>query len=421
MREIIIRARRIVLGNGAHIENGYIAIWGSRIKAVGTWHRDAPFSSRKIFDVGHSILLPGLINAHSHLCFTGMVGMFDPSKGFHSWVKAITCEKNKWTPDKFLRSWITGCQMLLKSGVTTTLDVVSVPELFPDILDVTPLRVIPFLEVTGIKSRIAPDESAAQVRQTLLKWQSEGRFVGVSPHSPYATTPQLLRALANATADLEVPAMIHVAESQGEFEMFLHADGPMYQWLARNERDMYDCGGVTPVQHLTKHWPKLQHTILIHANYVTDSDIQTLAANYVPVVHCPRSHKYFNHHPFQWHKFSKAGIPVCLGTDSLASVTPKTGSATPKLDMFEEMRTFADAHPEVPPKQIVMMATGTLCKVFKWAKRLGTITPGAIADLVVVPDHVPTADPHESLLYHIGRVTAVMINGQWVFNPNEPF
>jgi cytosine/adenosine deaminase-related metal-dependent hydrolase len=131
--------------------------------------------------------------------------------------------------------------------------------------------------------------------------------------------------------------------------MFKDGRGVMFEWLRRSGRDMTDCGGVTPIEHLNRCGALNQNTLAIHANYLGPTDASLLARRKVSVVHCPRSHAYFSTRGFRFIQLERAGVNVCPGTDSLATVRKRRGE-TIELNMFDEMRAARAAEPRLTPK-----------------------------------------------------------------------
>ena len=146
-------------------------------------------------------------------------------------------------------------------------------------------------------------------------------MTALSPHAPYSTSPELLRLCGEAAREEKLRVAIHVAESEQEFDMFAYAQGGLHDWLKKNGRDNTDCGRGTPVQHLEKAGLLGKNVLAIHANYLDEDDFGLLAKRKASVVHCPRSHLYFGHQPFPLEKLASAKVNICLGTDSLATVT----------------------------------------------------------------------------------------------------
>jgi cytosine/adenosine deaminase-related metal-dependent hydrolase len=302
--------------------------------------------------------------------------------------------------------------MLARAGTTTVADVEAVPELLPEVWSSTPLRVFSFLEMTGVQSRRKPGEILREAAAKIKSLSPARGSAGLSPHALYSTTPDLLRQTAVLARRRRWRVTMHLAESLAEHEMYAAQRGPMFDWLKR-QRDMSDCQQRTPVQQARRCGLLGENFLAIHANYLDDADIAALAESGSSVVHCPQSHAYFGHAPFPFQKLREAGVNVCLGTDSLASVLV-TRRAKPELNMFTEMRTFAAVQPEVAPETIVRMATHHGARALGWEKKAGGIFEQALADLIAIPFHGKAEEAWSAAVHHTGPVAASMIDGKWV-------
>ena len=198
--------------------------------------------------------------------------------------------------------------------------------------------------------------------------------------------------------------------------MFMHRDGPLYDWL-KGQRPMSDCGQVSLIQHLERCGLLSKNLLAVHVNYLAGNDAQLLGTRGVSVVHCPRSHAYFKHDPFPREGLIAAGVNICLGTDSLVSVVA-VRRQKPELDMFAEMRAFAAVAGDLPPKTIVEMATVNGAEALGMAGRIGELTPGAFADLIALRVSGSTENACECVVQYAGEVVGSMINGVWAVRPN---
>ncbi len=306
--------------------------------------------------------------------------------------------------------------MLLRTGTTTVADIEAIPQLLPEVWQATPLRVISFLEMTGVRSRRTPEAVLAEAVDKIESLPPGRCGAGLSPHAPYSTTPGLMKHVATVARRQRWRIVTHVAESAVEFEMFRHGRGEMFDWLLRSQRDMSDCGGVSPVQHLARNRLLGPNLLAVHVNYLDNGDAELLARKRVSVVHCPRSHDYFRHEAFPRQALARAGVNLCLGTDSLATVRKRRHQEV-ELNMFDEMRTFAARHPGVPPRQILQMATVHGARALGRVGKAGELVRGANADLIALPCPRKLADIFEAVLHHAGDVSASMIAGQWVIPP----
>jgi cytosine/adenosine deaminase-related metal-dependent hydrolase len=409
-KNVILRARIVLPVCRPPIENGAVVVSSNRVAAAGAWPEiHAQFPQRPM-DMGESILLPGLVNAHCHLDYTGMTGLPAP-RHFSDWIKALFVLKAGASYTDYAEAWIRGASMLVRTGVTTVADIEAVPELLPEVWSATPLRVASFLEMTGVSSGRPPAEILGEAAAKIDGLRPQRGLAGLSPHALYSTSPRLLEQSARLARERNWRLTTHLAESAEEFEMFTRRRGKMFDWL-RSRRDMSDCGADTPVARAGRCGLLGANFLAVHANYLLPADIQALARSGSSVVHCPRSHAYFRHQRFCHPELAAAGVNVCLGTDSLASVSC-SGRRKPELNLFEEMRQFASANPAAAPSAILEMATRNGARALGWGGRVGEISTGSLADLISIPYTGQTAGAVAAVLAHPGAVAASMIDGQW--------
>jgi cytosine/adenosine deaminase-related metal-dependent hydrolase len=417
---MILRARIVLPVTAPPIEDGAVLVVGNKIRAAMPWKNFAGNASRITYhetaDLGEVILMPGLVNAHCHLDYTDMAGAIPPPKTFTDWIAAITAHKASWSYSDYAQSWLRGAHQLLKTGTTTVADIEAMPDLLPEVWDATPLRVFSFLEMTGIKSRRPPKDILREAVGKIASLRHPRDRALLSPHAPYSTLPELLQLTAKLIRKRNWRACIHVAESAQEFEMFQNARGEMHDWLARNERDHSDCGLGSPVAHLARQKLLGENVLAIHANCLARGDAALLGKNRTHVVHCPRSHDYFNHPRFERTRLAAAGVNLCLGTDSLAT-TRKMGKAKPELDLFAEMRMLANTDKTVSPAEILQMATVNGARALGLAGKIGELAGNSFADLIAIPFAGKISQAHEALLHQTGNVAASMIEGRWAIPP----
>jgi aminodeoxyfutalosine deaminase len=415
-QDMILRARTVLPMVQPAIANGAVVITGKRIKAVGRWQDLARTNSDVSVDLGDVVLMPGLVNAHCHLDYTHMGGQFSPPREFIDWLKSITSTKAQWNAAEYTASWLTGAEMLLRTGTTTVADIEAVPQLLPGVWNSTPLKVISLLEMIGITNRRPPETVLQETLDKTSGLVHKRCSVGLSPHAPYSTVVQLLRMSSEVAKRRRWLLCTHVAESATEFEMFTEATGDMFDWLRRSGREMSDCGLGSPVQHLERCGLLHQNLLATHVNYLARGDANLLGRRRANVVHCPRSHAFFRHDPFPLSRLLRAGVNICLGTDSLASVV-KPPRQSIELDMFTEMRLLAERHPSLSASRVLRMATIDGARALGRQKSIGEISPGALADLIALPCRGRTKRLAEAVLEHRGAILASMIDGKWALPP----
>ncbi len=199
--------------------------------------------------------------------------------------------------------------------------------------------------------------------------------------------------------------------------MYMYRQGAMYEWL-KGQRDVSECGAGSPVQHLERCGYLDENLLAVHVNYLWRHDAGVLGRNLVSVVHCPRSHDYFQHLRFPREELENAGVNICLGTDSLATVR-KDRDLPAELNLFTEMQMFAAKSPDVSPEQILRMATVNGARALGMKGLIGELSEGALADLIAIPLPQAASDVFETIVHHRGDVAVSMINGHWGITPRD--
>lgn len=399
---MIIRARIVMTMDGPPIENGAVVVPEDRIVDVGRFPEvSTRHSGKEVVDLGEQVLLSGLINAHCHLDYTFLRGKIPRQKSFTDWIRAINVEKARLSPEDYVHSINDGFAETERFGTTTVANLTAFPELISRIQ--APIRTWWFAELIDVR-----DPSRAEQIVDLAVEQL--RFVpnwGLAPHAPFTTSTASYRHCEEIARHENILLTTHLAESQEEISMFRSAKGELYKFLSEIGRDMEDCGDKTPVEAFVGRLgdASLPDWLLVHLNELTKTDFDLLAKSErkFSVVHCPRSHDYFGHSQFRFHKLRDLGFNVCLGTDSLAS--------NDDLSLFAEMRAFQREFPAVEPEEILKMVTTNAARALRQENVLGKIRPGFAADLIAVPFARSTA-VFEEIVACNQAVNWSMIGGQ---------
>ncbi len=376
----LYRARRVLPMRRPPIEDAGIAVRGSEILAVGRWEEltsEHPGATRE--DLGEVILLPGLINAHCHLDYTMMRGALFGGESFASWILRLNAMRRSLDQSDYLEAIAEGFKELSHWGCTTVLNIESFPELVP-FLPTPPIRSWCFLEVMDVRSRLQSAESLAGAIH-FFEQAGEGRGgFGLSPHAPYTASRDLYALVKLYSEKYSLPVCTHLAESEEESAMFSRGEGPLYEFVRSIGRPMDDCVGKTSLQIILENDLLSDGSLLVHMNYLAEDDRFLLkqTRGRFPVIHCPRTHAFFDRPPFDLQFFYETDIPVLLGTDSLAS--------NQDLNMFAEMRAMGESFPQLDPFEIIMMATMRPAAALERGGRLGELSPGAVADFLAIPD-----------------------------------
>lgn len=389
-----LTARWVFPVDGPPLERGVVVVEGERIRAV------EPHGSRTAdLDLGNAAVLPGLVNAHTHLDLSGARGKIPPSPEFTAWLRGVIAHRQRRKPEEEREDIRTGLAECLRFGTTLLADIAVKGDTWYD-LTPAPTRAVVFHELLGLT-----EEGAASALCYAIWWLTQHRATqtcrqGLSPHAPYSFRAQFLRVIAHRADYLA----IHLAESAAEQELLERHTGPFVPFLA--ERGAWDATGLAwSAGHVISLTSAAKHVLYIHANYL---DPHTPIPSHATIVYCPRTHAAFGHPPHPFREFLARGVRVALGTDSLAS--------NPDLDLLAEARFVQKKYPDVPGEVVLRMATLSGAEALGWADETGSLTPGKSADLVVVPlpDEEP-ADPHRLVLASSRPVQCVLLRGRWTW------
>ena len=404
---MIHRARIVVTMDGPPIENGAVAVRDGRIQAVGGYNEVARLFHDETTDLGEQVILPGLINAHCHLDYTMMRRLISPRESFAEWIREINAMKRNCFNDDYLDAIARGFAESKKWGSTTVFNIETIPELILK-MPAPPLRTWWFYEMIDIRHRITTEELVAGALSFFNQRPAWPGGFGLSPHAPYTASADLYRLAAECSRVTGMPLTTHVAESAEEDEMFRHARGPLYDFLASLGRDMGDCGTKSAFARLAEENFTGPDWLLAHLNEMGEDDFALIAERglgpRMQVAHCPLSHRYFGHRKFQFKRLRDLGVNISLGTDSLAS--------NDSLDLFAEMREAQWNEPWISPEELLKTATVNPARALKKEAVLGKIAPGAHADLIALPFAGTPCVVYEEIVNHRKPIDWMMVDGR---------
>jgi 5-methylthioadenosine/S-adenosylhomocysteine deaminase len=372
---------------------------GARIVWVGP-ARDAPEGVRH--DLGASVLLPGLVNVHTHLELTAMRGLLEDLP-FRRWIVRLTrARQGAMTPERARAAARVGIAEGVLAGITTFGDASDAGHSL-EALQSMGARGIVFQEVFG------PDpaqcaEALAGLRERVEALQSRASdlvTVGVSPHAPYTVSDDLFVATARLARAASLPMSIHISESQAEWDYVVRATGPFAEGL--QERGIaVGPRGASPIALLDRLEVLHQRPLLVHLVNASSEDLALVAARACPIAHCPASNAKLGHGVAPVTDLQELGVTVALGTDSVASSN--------RMDLLDEAR-LAVLHQRARAKvvdtpsaaQALAMATIEGARALGLERRIGSLEPGKDADLAAFPlDEVrdaPALDPATVLVF----------------------
>ena len=405
---MILRARTVVTMDGPPIDNGAIAISGNRIVDVGRFDDVKARHADEVVDLGEQTLLPGLINGHCHLDYTCLRGRIPAQKSFTDWIRTINAEKAGLSRKDYLASIREGFTEAKRFGTTAILNLTAFPGLIARIAPM--IRTWWFPELIDVRE---PDRTEEIVEFAVDSSRAAENW-GFAPHTLFTASANLYRRCESIARNAGALLTTHLAESGEEMSMFRDASGVLYDFMKDIGRDASDCGQETPLGRFFTARGSVNSAvaartdtdwIVAHLNELAESDFDLLArsTSRFHVVHCPRSHKYFGHAPFQFDRLRELGFNISLGTDSLASNTD--------LSLFAEMRQFQGSYPRVPAERILSMVTVNPARSLGKPHLLGRIRPNLFADLIAIPISSSLEDIFDEIIAFDGEATFSMING----------
>ncbi|HID22771.1 MAG TPA: hypothetical protein EYP14_10275, partial [Planctomycetaceae bacterium] len=314
-------ARWIFPVSGPPIENGTLIASDGVIEDV--W----PSQDARALDLGPVALIPGLVNAHTHLEFSDLnAPLAAPGCNFFEWIPFVVAYRLRRSlagASAVRRALERGLRECHGTATAVVADIVTTeyePAQFPGPRS----QLVLFRELYTLRPKqISPQLELARRHLERFGPASEGIAAvgGLSPHAPYTVHPELFEKLIELARRHRAPVAMHLAETEAERELLECGTGPCVELLRRFglwKANLFE-RGVTILDYLRK-LAETERALVIHGNYLNNDDIAFLADHpHLCVVYCPRSHAYFGHRPHRWQQMLDQGVSVAIGTDSRAS------------------------------------------------------------------------------------------------------
>lgn len=391
------------------IPNGAVAISGDRIADIGPMTGFVDCKALKIIDANGGIIMPGLVNTHTHAAMTCFRGLADDME-LMTWLHDhIFPAEAKLDHQKVHAGALLACAEMILSGTTCFADMYLFEDAVAEAAKIAGMRAVVGEVLYDFPSPCyGPiDQGFAYTENLIQKWKNDPLVtIAVEPHSPYLCVPDLLVRAAELSETHDIPLIIHVAETGSEVATI----------DARY--------GKSPIKHLASMGVLSPRLLACHCVKVTEADINLLAAFHVKVSHNPESNMKLASGIAPVPQLLKAGVCVGLGTDGPTSNN--------NLDMFSEMDTAAKIHkvncmdPTVMPAQTVLkMATVEAARALGLSAVTGSLETGKQADVIVVDTRKPHLTPmynvYSHLVYSAGGhdVVTSVINGRLVMENRQ--
>jgi cytosine/adenosine deaminase-related metal-dependent hydrolase len=316
-------ARWVLPDSSTSVADGAIAIDEEQILGVGA-HTAlvTQFPQATVRDFGEAVIIPGLVNAHTHLELTAMRGFLeDEGTNFLAWLKKLTSARLEClTGDDLNISAAWGACEAVRAGVTSVADASdSSLESMSALRDVG-IRGVVFQESFGPDSRLV-QENLEKLKTKVTRLREHETLLvkcGVSPHAPYTVCAPQLELISGFAIDEGLPLMMHAAETSMEVSLLGEGCGPFADGLRSRGID-WQAPRVSTIQYLNDHGVLGTRPLLAHCIHVNEADIEMMKQTGTRIAHCPKSNAKLGHGRAPFSKFLDKGIAVGLGSDSVAS------------------------------------------------------------------------------------------------------
>lgn len=381
--------------SGPPVRDGWVVVDRDRVVAYGPAGRSALGSETRDVDLGNVAIMPGLVNAHTHLELSYLQGQVPAGSTFVAWIRAVMAARRQYPDPKapaILDAVDRGIRAAIRSGTAIVGDISNTLVTFGPVAR-SPLAAVIFYELIGFR---APDPEAvvARASQQIAALSPTGRVrVSLAAHAPYSVAPLLLRAMRRALDhDPFATCSVHLAESAEESELIRTGGGAWRALL--EELGAWDAAwaapGVSPVQYLDENGFLGGRVMAVHGVQADAADLARLVARGTTLVTCPRSNEYTGAGTPPIEAFYASGVRVAVGTDSLAS--------TPDLNVFAELAALRRLAPAVPAAMLLDSATRQGARALAFDDEYGTLESGKFARLLAVDVPPGTDDVEEYLV-----------------------
>ena len=400
------------------VYNGAVLIRNEKIEEIDIKERLLDkYKNEEYLDLKNSVLMPGLINLHTHLELTALKGsiinknnplILSEKTDLVSWILALIESKKKTSTNNLSLGIKNGIREAISTGTTTIVDLTTRNTIYPAsvfgksfyAIKEIGLRGFVLVEVLNFDSSTADSywKDTYKIIEQMRKDEDPLTSIGIAPHSIYSVSSKLLKIARDYAIKEKMKMSMHVAESMEEKEFVSKNKGIIkdiyhkkFRWDGKRDFKRYP----SSIEYIDKNGLLSKDLLAVHCVQLTDKDIKIIAEKNTPVVLCPRSNTFISVGIAPFDKLASMGIIIGFGTDSLAS--------NYSLNMWDEMR-FAylfyrkTSRANIKAEDIIRCGTINGAKALGISNKVGTLGIGKEADLIAVRLHKKDTDIYRDLL-----------------------
>ena len=373
------------------LRDGWVDVDGDRIVSVG---RDRTHAIHEE-DLGAVVLMPGLVNSHTHLELSYLRQQIPPSDAFVTWVRGLMAARRSRTDPQaaeVLDAVGCGIREAVQSGTALVGDISNTLVTHAPLVQ-SPLSAVLFYELIRFNTPDAAGLVADACARIDALEESIHIRASLAAHAPYSVAPSVFREIRHAMdRRTHLPCSVHLGESREETEFIASGGGEWRTFLEQvgSWDPAWTPPRVSPVQYLDDAGFLNRRSVVVHGVQMSREDLARLSARGTTLVTCPRSNAFTGAGTPPIASFYESGVPVAVGTDSLAS--------TPNLNVFAELAAMRSLAPAVPASQLLESATLHGARALGFETEFGSIEAGKRARLLAVTIPATVSDVEEYLV-----------------------
>lgn len=403
MTSTVYFAKWILLPDGNILTNGAIVVTGDTISSIGPRSLITRTSKDRNVNLGKRLLLPGMINIHTHLEEGAIRGHIkSDTDSFLTWTLKKEMQMKNCEDKRVISSIRLGIRECLANGITSVVDT-SRKDLSLAILREEPIRSWVMYEVGRKEVEAEPD--FLKILSQRIDTENLQPHIGIAPHTLYSLTPKSHKMLQHINKQHNFLWGCHMAESAEEFEAFTEQSGNLYFHITRKQEWSYGNTERGSLYYAITNNLIPDNGILYHCNYASSQELSLIATKNISIVLCNQHNTMLGHKNFPMETAINRNVNICLGTES--PITFNT------MNFFDELYNMKCHYPHIPAKEMLNWITKNPAKALRCSDKLGSLEKGKKADIIGVQFPVDSEENIlEEMIMSEPEINFVMVDGE---------